>query len=699
VEVSLAKCNYPFRPSRDEKIVNLRADLASSMYVAMNQYKRIKQLLMPALQTAVNPRFASALGDFFGRVYSTEVVDDIHDQFKIDWDTFRDILTAKQNDGAFKSRLARPDFFRADLVRENETYHHNLALNHRSFDKGPDGLPVVDLFSLGDVWAGWNWVSLGCSYSAAEGAAAGHCGNSGRRAGDNIFSLRDPQNRVHLTFIVNKGLLGESKAPDNKKALPLYHQAIAALLMSGYVCGFADPEHSYLPENNFSLGDLPEDLWSKVGSFLEERKGQSPLVPANVMPADYLHQFTQEAVDAMSVQEKKNLINVAASLAMDLGYGDEGYKAMKEFRGGVKFNIPSMIPEIAQDIKFREVIDLLEKLHEIHEQEGNYEFKAKEREKEPVVGERMVTDAVLDNLVGHAAVLAVTTENKLRLLEKVRYIGYAVNALIRTAETNLSREIAAIFGPAPAPSPLLVRYIKYLHNFEDDKGYEEEKKYAETASAIVIEDILYRKADDKEWFSAEEVVSHYLWQRAKELGFSFGYDDREDDGVPRKYHLGWRIRDDIRSEINRQWSTLAEELLGKSTHIINKKMIRSRRQRFIEIITGMITPAVAKNFNKAVNRTFEEIRAIPDDEQQENYNTWNWDSKQLMDRADFLKWIVHDGESLKTYYKDIENRLNKIAVEVVKKEGKNLPSLYWQNVHTLRAKVDKRKWLQWPLEW
>ena len=153
------------------------------------------------------------------------------------------------------------------------------------------------------------------SYSPAEGAAAGHCGNSGRSQGDNIYSLRDPQNRVHLTFVVNEGKLGEAKAPDNKKPLLAYHPAIVAFLTSGYVNGI-DDEDSYLPENNFKMTDLPEEVCTPT---LERMSAiEIPLKPANLVEPSHLLQFAQEKVDGMTSPEKKGLLTITINVTCDL---------------------------------------------------------------------------------------------------------------------------------------------------------------------------------------------------------------------------------------------------------------------------------------------------------------------------------------------------------------------------------------------
>ena len=114
--------------------------------------KKTKALLLSWFcgPAGLNDRFGQSLANLFTRLYTIEDVENVLRQVTVTG-KFGDFLMTKANDGAFKSRIAR-NFGRAELCRENEIYHHNLALTYRTFDKGPDGLVVVDLGELGDVW-------------------------------------------------------------------------------------------------------------------------------------------------------------------------------------------------------------------------------------------------------------------------------------------------------------------------------------------------------------------------------------------------------------------------------------------------------------------------------------------------------------------------------------------------------------------
>jgi hypothetical protein len=93
----------------------------------------------------------------------------------------------------------------------------------------------------------------------------GHCGNSGAREGDDILSLRDPEGKAHLTFIVNDGKLGEMKGRANSKPSKRYHPAILELLKHPEIHTIRGG--GYAPERNFSLDDLDEAQRRQIESL------------------------------------------------------------------------------------------------------------------------------------------------------------------------------------------------------------------------------------------------------------------------------------------------------------------------------------------------------------------------------------------------------------------------------------------------
>ena len=136
----------------------------------------------------------------------------------------------------------------------------------------------------------------------------GHCGNAGFRAGDNIYSLRDDKGVAHLTFIVNNGVLGESKGFGNNKPTKSYHPMIVALLLGkdngrnivDYIAG-----GGYAPENNFHFEDLSKDEQKKVlkakpyiqsyFDFLKFKAQTDPAAAKKHLDDDFGYEF--ESVD------------------------------------------------------------------------------------------------------------------------------------------------------------------------------------------------------------------------------------------------------------------------------------------------------------------------------------------------------------------------------------------------------------------
>jgi len=115
-----------------------------------------------------------------------------------------------------------------------------------------------------------HWFGLGIGSCDAEGKAMGHCGNVPSKVpGDKIISLRTEHNlsgkkyhEPHLTFISNKGFLGEMKGRGNEKPTKEYHKDIAELLKDKRIKGVLGG--GYAEENNFSFSDLHPDLQKEV---------------------------------------------------------------------------------------------------------------------------------------------------------------------------------------------------------------------------------------------------------------------------------------------------------------------------------------------------------------------------------------------------------------------------------------------------
>jgi hypothetical protein len=169
-----------------------------------------------------------------------------------DWAGVRDYLIAHKRDHNVLSKLNDSQFARKMLIANAEKWHEEMA-EKADKDNAPKPAAGRTVLDCGD---GYKWVSLDKGYCKQEGDAAGHCGNAANNPGDNILSLRDKDDRVCLTFIVNEKMLGETKGRGNKKPAKHYHKQIIKLLDSDLVIGIKGG--GYLPESNFELSDLPK---------------------------------------------------------------------------------------------------------------------------------------------------------------------------------------------------------------------------------------------------------------------------------------------------------------------------------------------------------------------------------------------------------------------------------------------------------
>jgi hypothetical protein len=260
-------------------------------------------------------------------------------------------------------------------------YHRDLQLGAKNRRKGPEGLVIAEvpqgLFKLTEsglrlpeifnpyVWQGWKWVSLGAGSSREEAAAAGHCGNSGAAAGDNIVSLRDPKGKVHLTFIVNTytGDLGEAKGVNNDKPESGYHPAIVSLLLSPYVKGYKG--QGYKPEHNFHPQDIEDNvLRSYITDLLDYRTAteQQHEVPENYRQLQWIEQWTQDRVDALSPEDKLKLMRDIAEIFENhkplnaySGYDEDDEPILKTdaYVPKIHFDINKLLADVIPAVKNR----------------------------------------------------------------------------------------------------------------------------------------------------------------------------------------------------------------------------------------------------------------------------------------------------------------------------------------------------------
>ena len=171
-----------------------------------------------------------------------------------------DYIAAHFTDNRIQSQFNNLAFTPEMVDEAVKEWHYKLSLKKRV--PGGEGWPILELDNLGARWKGWKWLSLRRATCEEEAEAGGHCGNSDYQEGDNILSLRDPQNLVHLTFVVNNKILREMKGYANNKPSKKFHPAIIALLQSEYVGSVAGG--GYLPENNFMLSDLDKETREKL---------------------------------------------------------------------------------------------------------------------------------------------------------------------------------------------------------------------------------------------------------------------------------------------------------------------------------------------------------------------------------------------------------------------------------------------------
>lgn len=119
----------------------------------------------------------------------------------------------------------------------------------------------VAIIKFGGGWAWWKLSRGGCR---DEARVMGHCGNGSGSYGQSILSLRKDLGgglwEPHLTFIYDgvDHALGEMKGRGNEKPAARYHPYIVKLLKHPMIEKIKGG--GYLPQNNFSLDDLDEEV-------------------------------------------------------------------------------------------------------------------------------------------------------------------------------------------------------------------------------------------------------------------------------------------------------------------------------------------------------------------------------------------------------------------------------------------------------
>lgn len=162
--------------------------------------------------------------------------------------------------------------FRFENQQWKEIRDHFRELEKEWADKQKSWIDITDELKEGRISPvvvfddGFRWFNLNRPKCEQEGKAMGHCGNCGGRSDDTVLSLRKLKQeggrmyaRPSLTFILhNNGQLGEMKGRGNNKPNEKYHPYILRLLAQKNIIKGIEGG-GYLPENNFSLGDLSDE--------------------------------------------------------------------------------------------------------------------------------------------------------------------------------------------------------------------------------------------------------------------------------------------------------------------------------------------------------------------------------------------------------------------------------------------------------
>jgi len=153
-----------------------------------------------------------------------------------------------------------------DIHRDFEQYEKEWAEKQKSWIDITNELKEGRISPIVVFEDGFRWFNLNRPKCEQEGKAMGHCGNCGGRSDDTVLSLRKLKQeggrmyaRPSLTFILHSnGQLGEMKGRGNNKPNEKYHPYILRLLaQKNLIKGIEGG--GYLPENNFSLGDLSDE--------------------------------------------------------------------------------------------------------------------------------------------------------------------------------------------------------------------------------------------------------------------------------------------------------------------------------------------------------------------------------------------------------------------------------------------------------
>jgi hypothetical protein len=254
-------------------------------YNILNKYKNkdkeLAYMNVPSDRPPIAPEF---------NVPANQVLVDTKDYIAYSLDDLGNInpqLLSKFNTIAFKIE---------DLKKLTSKYHSDLAKGNIEIPGAKDGEITL---AFPD---GYKWVDLKRGYCSIEAKAGKHCGNQGAQRGDTILSLRDKNNYVVLTFVLNNGTLEERKARANTKPTKKHHPYIMELLKLPIIKEIGPGR--YLPDKDFQLNDLNNDqikelIDSKGINFLNARI-KADLCKDENTPEDLLRRIYNESSETPS---------------------------------------------------------------------------------------------------------------------------------------------------------------------------------------------------------------------------------------------------------------------------------------------------------------------------------------------------------------------------------------------------------------
>lgn len=222
-----------------------------------------------------------------------------------------------------------------------------------------------DAEKLIDFGDGFAWWKLNVESCRREGNAMGHCGNTAGDTGDNVLSLRKRQNGKdipYLTFIWNErsGMLGEMKGRANEKPAARYHKYIVPLLRLDMIEGIRGG--GYMPENNFSINDLPDDIREKLVAEKPSLASLTDLYRKEGLTKRVLYQLEQRLSDhGIETREFKLADNDTTMIVDTFRIDDHDYDS-DWLRAAVALHDGSVEDVKTTILNADELVDVLERL-------------------------------------------------------------------------------------------------------------------------------------------------------------------------------------------------------------------------------------------------------------------------------------------------------------------------------------------------